>query len=103
MLKFMFSKKATKSDKVVSSKCQIDVEDFVNFCGLLRKHKLYVCIRSLKFPKSSDFLERKVHSKFIWLNIHVGIILALLRTNMDIVSFFFLVKAKRNFCKVHIF
>ena len=26
------------------SKCQIDVEDFINFCGLLRKHELY-CIR----------------------------------------------------------
>ena len=23
------------------SKCQIDSEDFVNFCGLLRKHELY--------------------------------------------------------------
>ena len=45
-LKFMFSRKATKIDKIFTvdltlcSKCQIDVEDFVNFCGLLRKHEL---------------------------------------------------------------
>ena len=46
-LKFMFSKKATKIEEIFTvdltlcSKCQIDGEDFVNFCGLLRKHKLY--------------------------------------------------------------
>ena len=45
-LKFMFSKKATKIDKIftldltICSKCQIDSEYFVNFCGLLRKHEL---------------------------------------------------------------
>ena len=45
-LKFMFSKKATKIDEIftdyltVCTKCQIDGEDFVNFCSLLRKHKL---------------------------------------------------------------
>ena len=44
----MFSKKATKFDKIFTvdltlcSKCQIDGEDFVNFCGLLRKHELYL-------------------------------------------------------------
>ena len=44
----MFSKKATKIDEVfivdltLCSKCQIDGEDFVNFCGLLRKHELYL-------------------------------------------------------------
>ena len=42
----MFSKKATKIDKIFTmdltlSKRQIDGEDFVNFCGLLRKHELY--------------------------------------------------------------
>ena len=43
----MFSKKATKIGKIFTvnltlcSKCLIDTEDFVNFCGLLRKHKLY--------------------------------------------------------------
>jgi hypothetical protein len=41
----MFSKKATKSDKIFNvdltlcSKCQIDGEDFVSFCDL-RKHEL---------------------------------------------------------------
>ena len=43
----MFSEKATKIEEIFSvdwtvcSKCQMDGEDFVNFCGLLRKHKLY--------------------------------------------------------------
>ena len=47
-LKFMFSKKATKIDEIFTidlrlcSKCQIDSEDFVNFCDLLRKHELYL-------------------------------------------------------------
>ena len=42
----MFSKKAKKIDKIftvdltVCSKCQINGEDFVNFCGLLRKDEL---------------------------------------------------------------
>ena len=49
----MFSKKATKiyeifaSDLTLCSKCQIDVEDFVNFLGFLRKHELYAL--SVKF------------------------------------------------------
>ena len=44
----MFSKKATKFDKIfivdltLCSRFQIDGEDFVNFCGLLRKHELYL-------------------------------------------------------------
>ena len=47
-INFMFSKKATKIDIIFTvdltlcrSKCQIVGEDFVKFCGLLRKHKLY--------------------------------------------------------------
>ena len=42
----MLSKKATKIyeiynvDKTLYSKCQIDGEDFVNCCGLLRNHTL---------------------------------------------------------------
>ena len=42
----MFSKKATKIDEIFTvdltlcSKCQINGEDFVNFCGLLRKYEL---------------------------------------------------------------
>ena len=44
----MFSKKATKIDEIFTvdltlcSKCQILGEDFVKFCGLLRKHELYL-------------------------------------------------------------
>ena len=43
----MFSKKDTKFEKIFAvdltlcSKCQIDGEDFVNFCGLLGKYELY--------------------------------------------------------------
>ena len=50
----MFSKKATKIDKIFTidltlcSKCQIDGEDFVNFCGLLRKHELYLKMNAIK-------------------------------------------------------
>ena len=46
VVKFMFSKKVTKIDKIfnvdltVTTCCQIDGEDFVNFCGLLRKREL---------------------------------------------------------------
>ena len=46
ILKFMFSEKATKIDEIFNvnlilcSKCQIDGEDFVDFCGLLRKQEL---------------------------------------------------------------
>ena len=46
----MFSKKATKIDEIFTvdltlcSKCQIDSEDLVNFCGLLRKHELYLVV-----------------------------------------------------------
>ena len=52
-LKFVFSKKATKFDKIftvdltLTTYCQIDGEDFVNFCGLLRKHELY-CYKYVK-------------------------------------------------------
>ena len=49
----MLSKKATKIDEIfivdltLCSKCQIDDEDFVNFCGLLGKYELYWCITNL--------------------------------------------------------
>ena len=42
----MFSEKATKMDEIFTldltlcSKCQIEGEDFVDFCGRLRKHEL---------------------------------------------------------------
>ena len=47
-LKFTFSEKATKIEKIftvyltVCSNRQIDGEDFINYCGLLRKHELYL-------------------------------------------------------------
>ena len=47
-VKFIFSKKATKIDEIftvnlmVITYCQIDSEDFVNFCGPLRKRELYI-------------------------------------------------------------
>ena len=43
----MFFKKATTIDEIFTddltlcNKCQIDREDFVNTCGLLKKHELY--------------------------------------------------------------
>ena len=45
-LKFMFCKEAAKIDKIFTvdlklcSKCEIDGEVFVNFCGHLRKNEL---------------------------------------------------------------
>ena len=47
-VKFTFSKKATKIDKIFTvdltlcGKSQIEGEDFVHFCGLLGKNKLYL-------------------------------------------------------------
>ena len=49
ILKFMFSKKATKIDEIftvdltVTTYSQIGGEDFVIFCGLLRKREFYQC------------------------------------------------------------
>ena len=46
LVKFIFSKKATKIDEIFTVDLtfttlrQIDGEDFVNFCSLLRKHEL---------------------------------------------------------------
>ena len=51
LVKFTFSRKATKIDKIFSvnltlcSKFQIDDEDSINFCGLLRKHELFLSVR----------------------------------------------------------
>ena len=47
IVKFVFSKKVTKIDEIftvdltLTAECQIDGEDFVNFCCLLREHELY--------------------------------------------------------------
>ena len=49
-LKFKFSEKATKIEKIFAinltmcSNRQIDGEDFINFFGLLRKHKLFTLL-----------------------------------------------------------
>ena len=57
----MFSKKATKIDEIftvdltVTTYCQIDGEDFVNFCGLLRKRELYPRHRTSWDQKFRDF------------------------------------------------
>ena len=53
----MFSEKATKIDEIftidltVTTYCQINGEYCVNFCGLLRKHELYLFSCMLKFYK----------------------------------------------------
>ena len=39
MLKFMFSKKATKNYKIFT--VDLTLFNFIIFCGLLRKHELY--------------------------------------------------------------
>ena len=59
-LKFMFLKKATKIDEIFTgdltlySKCQIDDEDFINFCDLLKKHERSGFLRRpQKLTKSS--------------------------------------------------
>ena len=63
----MFSKKATKFDKIFTvdltlcSNCQIDGEDFVNFCGHLRKHELY---QSCSFSEAL-FLQQLIQNKYI--------------------------------------
>ena len=41
VIKFMFSKKATKIEKIFTG------EDLVNFCGHLRKHALYLILQLL--------------------------------------------------------
>ena len=47
-LKFIFSKKATKIDEIFTVNLRVTTyvlsngEDFVNFCGLLRKRELYL-------------------------------------------------------------
>ena len=64
-VKFMFSKKATKINEIFTvdltfcSERQIDGEDFVNFCGLLRKHKRYVIKLGSWYFRNILFLEMK--------------------------------------------
>ena len=91
----MFSKKATKIDEIfpvdltLCSKCQIDSEDFVDFCGLLRKHELYHQIMSItvvirytkKEPKSDDRL-----SKFDWHDLSTIVLAIMLLHNLKTIS-----------------
>ena len=66
----MFSKKATKIDEIFTvdltlcSKCQIDGEDFFNFCDLLRKRELYnSCLENItrrkEFKEMGPFREKQ--------------------------------------------
>ena len=63
----MFSKTATKFDEIFTvhltlcSKCQIDGEDFVNLCGLFRKHELYTIPALMRDPKSYSYIEFNVY------------------------------------------
>ena len=59
LLKFVFSKKATKFDDILTvnltltTHCQIDGEDVVNFCGLLKKTRTLIDITLVfKFSES---------------------------------------------------
>ena len=58
IIKFMFSKRATKIDEIFTvdltlcSKSQINNEDFVNFRGLLRKYYLLKFVFSKKATKN---------------------------------------------------
>ena len=65
----MFSIKATKIDEIfildltLCIKCQIDDEDFVNFCGLLGKHELYkIVLGKYKFY-GHYFVKKKLNAK----------------------------------------
>ena len=65
----MFAKKATKNYEIfivnftltMLSKCQIDGEDFVIFCGLLRKHELQPNFK--KKPERVDVFLYLSHKK----------------------------------------
>ena len=52
-IKFVFSKWVTKIEEIfpinltLATQCQIGGEDFVKFCGLLRKNKLYSALAPL--------------------------------------------------------
>ena len=74
----MFSKKATKIEKIfiinltLATQCQIDGEDLVNFCGLLRKHEVtgstFEQNRVLFNPTSADLSEASLKSILICSN-----------------------------------
>ena len=70
-LKFMFSKKATKINEIftvdlmVTTYCQIEGEDFVNFCCLFRKYELYQQDRTANpaLPEEVGFFSVLVYSQ----------------------------------------
>ena len=63
----MFSKKANKIDKIFTvvltstTYCQIESEDFIDFCGLLRKHELYL-VKNVEL--NSSLIISKLSIKF---------------------------------------
>ena len=75
LIKFIFSEKATKSYKIFTvdltlcSKCQIDGEDFFNFCGFLRKDELYTCVQMFPFFSGSKISLAK-QSNTNWIFSH---------------------------------
>ena len=65
----MFSKNATIIDEIftmnltICSKCQINGEDFVDFCGLLRIQKLYTYGYGVLFNELADLVDLMDHLK----------------------------------------
>ena len=101
----MFSKKATKiyeiftSDLTLCSNCQIDGEDFVNFCGLFRKHeqKQLTFILSILIPKWKSIMRRskqtqKMNSEFIDSRLSVA---------SDELGTFFVIQGRRSMMLLH--
>ena len=66
----MFSNKTTKIDEIFTinltlcSRCQLDAEDFINFCGLLKKHKF---TKKIGYLYSLDRQRRSRFMMFIFL------------------------------------
>ena len=71
----MFSKKATKIDEIVTVDLTLCSEDFVDFCGLLRKHELYAYNSVLKESIFSLFYPRTCFSGKLFICIYVVIYL----------------------------
>ena len=76
ILKFTFSENATKIEKIftvnltICSNHQIDDEDFVNFCGLLRKPELYVINEydGINPMISDDIINFQKEGIQVWMN-----------------------------------
>ena len=50
--------------KTVTTNCQIDGEDFVHFCGLLRKRELYLTARNLVLYIEKLAIRDEPHKSF---------------------------------------